>query len=322
MDKNAVAYLVIEGFAALFVAVNVVAWTEKNKFSETLVGCNRSHNDCFFGESIPQEPYARTVASSYAHVLAVELMMRLQDRVALITAGDCRVGRRVASLLASHGAHIVLCGVDRAAGTKLVHRLEQEGAKARFYLVDVATPSDVEAAIKGAVATFGRIDILCNNASFSLLGDDSSVLDLTAESWERIVDLSLQGVFWFSQYALPFLRRSPTGSIINVVPYPRKGMHVVEGTGRGWIMAMTRDIAEGASKAGVRVNLIWPHVAVSGATLSSYQASLANKVFRMAKRDRSAARAIARAALYLACDDSAEVTGAMVVVDADYPQWA
>lgn len=245
--------------------------------------------------------------------------MLLKNRVALITAGDCRVGRRVASLLASHGANIVLCGVNRAAGNRLVTRLEKKGVKARFCLVDVEAPHDVDAAIKDAVATFGRIDILCNNASFSLLGDEESVLDLTAESWERIVDLSLQGVFLFSQYALPFLRRSTAGSIINIAPYPRKGMHVVEGVGRGWMMAMTRDIADGA--ANVRANLIWPHVAVSGATLSSYQAALAHKVFRMAKRDRNAARAIARAALYLACDDSAEVTGAMVVVDADYPRW-
>lgn len=248
--------------------------------------------------------------------------MLLQNRVALITAGDCRVGRRVASLWARHGASIVLCGTDQAQGNKMARRLEHEGAQARFRLVDVADANDVELAIKDAIATFGRIDILCNNASFGLLGNDVSVLDLTTESWERIVDLSLQGAFLFSQHALPFLRRSDTGSIINIVPYPWKGMHVVEGTSRGWIMAMTRDIAEGAAKLGVRANVIWPHVAVSGATLSSYQAALANQVFHMPRRDKNAARAIARAALYLACDQSVDVTGAMVVVDADYPQWA
>lgn len=248
--------------------------------------------------------------------------MLLQNRVALITAGDCRVGRRVASLLARHGARLVLCGLDQTRGNKLVHRLEQEGAKARFCPIDVTTPNDVESAIKDAVATFGQIDILCNNASFSLLGNDVSVLDLTTESWEHIVSLSLQGAFLFSQYALPFLSRSPVGSIINIVPYPRKGMQIVEETSRGWMIAMTRDIAEGATHAGVRVNLIWPHVPVSGATLSTYQAALANKVFRMNRRDKNAARAIARAALYLACDDSVDMTGSMVVVDADYPHWA
>lgn len=246
--------------------------------------------------------------------------MLLKNQVALITAGDCRVGRRVASVLAGHGASLVLCGANQTAGNKLVHRLEQEGAKARFCLVDVAAPNDVEAAIKDTVATFGQIDILCNNASFSLLEDDTSALDFTAESWEHIVDLSLRGAFLFSQYALPFLSRSATGSIINIVPYPHRGMHVLEGTGRGWIMAMTRDIAEGAMTTGVRANLIWPHVTASGAMLSSYQAALANQVFRMTRRDRNAARAIARAALYLACDASANVTGAMVVVDADDPR--
>lgn len=249
-------------------------------------------------------------------------MKMLQNRVALITAGDCRVGRRLASLLARYGANVVLCGVDRARGSDTVNRLEQKGVKARFCLVDATVPHDVEAAIKDAVATFGRLDILCNNASFSLLGNTSTVLDLTTESWERIVEISLQGAFLFSQYALPFLRRSPKSSIINIVPYPCKGMHIVEGTSRGWMMAMTRDIAEGTTKSGVRVNLIWPHVTVSGATLSVYQAALANKVFRMPRRDKNAARAIARAALYLACDQSVDITGAMVVVDADYPQWA
>ena len=246
--------------------------------------------------------------------------MLLQDRVALITAGDCRVGRRVASLWARHGASLVLCGVDQAQGQKMVQRLEQKGARAKFCLVDVTDPADVDMAIKDAIATFGQIDVLCNNASFGLLGHEAAVLDLTTDSWERIVDLSLQGAFLFSQHALPFLRRSQGGSIINIVPYPRKGMHVVEGTSRGWMVAMTRDIAEGAPK--VRTNLIWPHVAVSGATLSTYQAALAHQVFRMSRRDKSAARAIARAALYLACDQSVDVTGAMVVVDAEYPQWA
>ncbi len=248
--------------------------------------------------------------------------MLLQNRVALITAGDCRVGRRVASVLARHGAQLILCGRDQNKGTRLVHRLKHEGAKAKFYLVDVVTPNDVKSAIKDAVATFGRIDILCNNASFNLLGNDASILDLTTESWEHIVSLSLQGAFLFSQYALPFLSRSPTGSIINIVPYPHKGMHVVEGTSRGWMIAMTRDIAEGTHESGVRANLIWPHVAVSGATLSSYQAALANRVFHMHKRDKNAARAIARATLYLACDQSVDLTGAMIVVDADYSQWA
>ncbi|MGD1853949.1 MAG: SDR family NAD(P)-dependent oxidoreductase [Leptolyngbyaceae cyanobacterium] len=248
--------------------------------------------------------------------------MLLKDRVALITAGDCRVGRRIASLWARHGAKIVLCGVDQVQGTQMVHRLERNGAKARFCLVDVTEADDVNLAIKDAIATYGRLDILCNNASFSLLGNDASVLDLTTESWERIVELRLQGAFLFSQHALPFLSRVDQGAIINIVPYPHKGMHVVEGTSRGWLMAMTRDIAEGATPRGVRVNLIWPHVAVSGATLSSYQAALANKVFHMPRRDKNAARAIARAALYLACDRSADITGAMVIVDADYPRWA
>ena len=248
--------------------------------------------------------------------------MLLQNRVALITAGDCRVGRRVASLLARHGANLVLCGLDQTQGLKVVHRLEKEGAKARFCLVDVTAPYDVEAVIKDTVATFGGIDILFNNASFSLLGNNASVLDLTTESWERIVNLNLQGAFLFSQYALPFLSRSATGSIVNIVPYPCRGMHVIEGTSRSWMMAMTRDIAEGTARSGVRVNLIWPHVTIRRAKLSNYQAALAQRVFCMSKRDKDAARAIARATLYLACDDSIDITGAMVVVDANYPQWA
>lgn len=248
--------------------------------------------------------------------------MLLKNRVALITAGDCRVGRRLASLFARHGAKLVLCGLNQAQGNQLVQRLEYQGAKARFLPADVTVPNDVESVVKDAIATFGRLDILCNNASFSLLGNDASVLDLTTESWERIVGLSLQGAFLFSQHALPFLGRSTTGSIINIVPYPHKGMHVVEGVSRGWMMAMTRDIADGATQSGVRANLIWPHVAVSGATLSTCQAALAQRVFHMSRLDKNAARAIARAALYLACDSSVDVTGAMVVVDADYPQWA
>ncbi|MEO0350425.1 MAG: SDR family oxidoreductase [Cyanobacteria bacterium P01_A01_bin.15] len=248
--------------------------------------------------------------------------MLLQNRTALITAGDCRVGRRLASVFALHGASVMLCGANRTLGNATVHQLELAGGKAKFCLVDVSAPDDVEAVIHETVATFGRVDILCNNASFDRLGDAALVLDLTTASWERIVELSLHGAFLFSQYALPFLRRSPTGSIINIVPYPYKGMHLLEGTNRRWMIAMTRDMAEGATSLGVRANLIWPHVAIRGATEFSPHVALAHQVFRMSKRDKSAARAIARAALYLACDISADITGAMVVVDVDYPRWA
>ncbi|MEM9980708.1 MAG: SDR family NAD(P)-dependent oxidoreductase, partial [Cyanobacteria bacterium P01_D01_bin.2] len=162
--------------------------------------------------------------------------MLLQNRTALITAGDCRVGRRLASVFALHGASVMLCGANRTQGNATVHQLELAGGKAKFCLVDVSAPDDVEAVIHETVATFGRVDILCNNASFDRLGDAALVLDLTTASWERIVELSLHGAFLFSQYALPFLRRSPTGSIINIVPYPYKGMHLLEGTNRRWMI--------------------------------------------------------------------------------------
>lgn len=244
---------------------------------------------------------------------------RLKNRVALITSGDCSVGRRIASLYARHGAKVVLCGLSAYRGQNTMVRLEAAGANARFFRIDVATPKEVETVVKQTVHSFGQLDILCNNTSFGYVSDQASVLDLTEESWNRIIDMSLEGTVLFTKYARPFLAQAQAGAVVNLVPYPGRETYLAQATKRGALISMTRNVADELASQGVRANLIWPHVPIQGGQSPVRQAGLAHRVYVMAKRDRNAPRALARAALYLACDSSIDVTGAMVVVDADYP---
>jgi NAD(P)-dependent dehydrogenase (short-subunit alcohol dehydrogenase family) len=246
--------------------------------------------------------------------------MRLGGKVALITGGDSRTGRKIASLYAAQGAKVVLCGLNLAKGTETVDRLQAAGAKASFILADVSVADDVRHVIDETVATYGRLDILFNHCD-ELTTHDTSISQLPEGVWDRILEVNLKGTFLCCQYALPYLVRSGSGSIINLAPCHRVSEMVrsqmAGSVSRGGILAMTREIADEFAARNVRINLIWPNIIGDQAVtnLLPKQSLLANRVFELVSRGASSARAIARTALYLASNDSQDINGAIIVVN-------
>ncbi|MEO1623085.1 MAG: SDR family NAD(P)-dependent oxidoreductase [Cyanobacteria bacterium J06632_3] len=199
--------------------------------------------------------------------------MRLNEKVALITSSREGVCVEAAHLLAQAGAKIVICGRNAVQGRATVADIQRNGGRACFILTDIAVAADVQAAIDETIATYGRLDILLNSAS-SYHMRDSSLLEVSETTWDRMTETALKGTFLCCQYAIPFLQNAGNGTIINLVEHSNAGQnHTVEGVCHGGVLALTCKIAQQFSASSITANLIW-------ATDSPYTQlnSLTNKI--------------------------------------------
>ncbi|MGD1900328.1 MAG: SDR family NAD(P)-dependent oxidoreductase [Phormidesmis sp.] len=182
--------------------------------------------------------------------------MRLASKVALITSSQRGRCAKTARQLAAAGASVMICGRNAAQGQATVAEIQQAGGRASFILADIALMSDVQAAIDETIATYGRLDILFNNASSSH-ESDRTLLSVTENTWARIVEATLTGTFFCCQYALPFLQNAGQGSIINLVERDGPAAdYTVSGICQGGLVALTQSISAHFSAQGVVANLI------------------------------------------------------------------
>ncbi|MEO0541937.1 MAG: SDR family oxidoreductase [Cyanobacteria bacterium P01_A01_bin.105] len=234
---------------------------------------------------------------------------RLAGKVALIMGSDGRLDRKIASVYAQQGACIVLCGLHLRRGRSVVQQLLLAGGEGRFVLTDVADALDVQRAVESAVATYGQLDILLNNCQ-PLAQPETTVQTLSPALWNRTLDVTLGGPFLAVRHAVPFLRRAGHGSIINIAPLPDRGLGLATAVSQSGLVKMTERMAHSLAPCGVRVNLIWP-----GPPLPSGQAD-GMPTYVLGHRGQRPERAIARAALYLACADSQALNGSTL-----RPRW-
>jgi NAD(P)-dependent dehydrogenase (short-subunit alcohol dehydrogenase family) len=247
--------------------------------------------------------------------------MKLAGKVALITGATSGIGRATALLFAQEGARVVVAGRDEARGRAVVAEIEQAGGRALFVATDVRFPEQCRAAVQACQQAFGRLDILFNNAGVFL---PHNTLDCTEEEWDLTVDVSLKGTFLMSKFALPLMIAQGGGSIIN----NSSGWGLVGGgeaaaycAAKGGQVVLTKAMAIDHGRQGIRVNCLCPgdvdtpmlveDARLRGMAWSDYLAGAADRPLGRIGRPEE----IARAALFLASDDSSFVTGAAIPVD-------
>ena len=247
--------------------------------------------------------------------------MRLADRVALITGGTSGIGRATAALFAQEGARVGLTGRNEARGREVVHQIETAGGKALFIRSEVGRAADCRRAVEETIRTFGRLDILFNNAGIFV---PHTVPDCTEEEWDETIDTSLKGTFLMSKFALPAMIAQGRGVIIN----NSSGWGLVGGdaaaaycAAKGGVVLLTKAMAIDHGRQGIRVNCICPGDVETpmlpedarrrGMTWEAYLAGAANRPLGRIGQPEE----IARAALFLASDDASFMTGAALVVD-------
>ncbi len=246
--------------------------------------------------------------------------MRLADKVALITGAGSGIGRESALLFAREGAKVVVVDVNEEAGEDTVSRIREQGGEAVFVRADVSRAEDVQRMIRVAEEQYGRLNVLFNNAGIFHPGD-GSILDTEEEVWDRVIDVNLKGVFLGCKYGIPALLRAGGGAIINTASFVAlmgaAVSQIAYTASKGGVLALTREIAVEFARQNIRANALCP-----GPVETPLLAELLADPQRRHRRlvhipvGRFArAEEIARAALFLASDESSYVNGAIFTVD-------
>ncbi len=248
--------------------------------------------------------------------------MRLKDKVAIITGVGSGMGRAATLLFAREGARVVGSDVNDEAGAETVRLAKSQGGEATYTHCDVSKADEVREMVSLAVRTYGKLDILYNNAGIP--GPFAPCPDVTEEEWDRTQAINLKSVFFTCKYALPELVKQPTSAIVNTASSAALGVAKGEklhldtyAATKGGIMAFSKWIASNHGPEGVRVNVICPGVIDTPMSTPLLENPEAAK-FRLQLtplRRFGKAEDIANLALFLASDDSSFITGAVIPID-------
>ena len=247
-------------------------------------------------------------------------MGRLDGKVTLITGGASGIGRVAADVFAAEGAPVVVADVTDDAGNAAVEAITAAGGQAFYVHSDVSRADDAEAMVHAAVERYGRLDVLYNNAGI-LPPDDAATLETPEATWDRVVDVNLKGVWLGCRAGIPALLESGGGSIVNVaslVALMGSAVPQIAYTAsKGGVLSLTREIAVEYARQGIRVNALCPGPIDTPlmAELMGDPAWAARRLVHIPMGRPGRAEEIAKAAMFLASDDSSFMTGASLVVD-------
>src|SRR5262252_4051492 len=188
-------------------------------------------------------------------------MSRLAGKVAIITGAGSGIGRESALLFAGEGAKVVVAEVNDGAGRDVVSEIGEAGGQAVFVHADVSLARDAEAMVAAAEKTWGRLDVIFNNAGI-FPANDSSVVDTDEETWDLVMRVNLKGVFLGCKHAIPAMLRSGGGSIVNTASFVAlvgaATPQIAYTASKGGVLAMTREIAVEFARKGIRANALCP----------------------------------------------------------------
>ena len=247
-------------------------------------------------------------------------MGRLDGKVALITGAGNGMGRCAAELFAAEGARIVVADFDENLGAATVETITAAGGEAAFVAVDVADNDQVAAMVQFAVQTFGGLHVLYNNAGI-VPADDGGVTETPESTWERVMDVNLKGVWLGCKHGIPAMLESGGGSIVNVASFVAimgaATAQIAYTSSKGGVLAMTREIAVEWARRGIRANSLCPGPIETPmlAELMSDPERRARRMVHIPMGRLGRAEELAKAALFLASDESSFMTGSQLVVD-------
>lgn len=246
--------------------------------------------------------------------------MRLANKVALITGAGSGIGRETALLFAKEGAAIVAVDINDEAGEETARMAGTVGGEAIYVHADVSSADACAAMVRAAEERFGKLNVLFNNAGIMHSRDDDAI-NTEEEIWDLTMAVNLKGVFLGCKYGIPALRRAGGGSIINTASFVAllgaATPQLAYTTSKGGVLAMTRELAVIHARENIRVNALCPGPLRTELLMKflDTEAKRQRRLVHIPMGRFGEAREMAYAALYLASDESAFVTGTEFTVD-------
>ncbi len=247
--------------------------------------------------------------------------MRLANKVAIITGGSSGIGRASACLFAKEGSRVVVADIDDVGGEETANTVNSSGGEAIFVHTDVTIASEVQSLSRVTVDTFGKIDVLFNNAG--RIPRPTAVEDIDESLWDQIYALNVKGVFLMTKYVVPEMKKAGGGVIINTAsisglrPRPNSTAY---SSSKAAVIMLTKALAIELAPYNIRANCISP-VATDTPMLRQAAEGMGWDKFKKIRENTIPLGHLAKpedsayAALYLASDESSMLTGTCINVD-------
>ncbi len=242
-------------------------------------------------------------------------MKRLENKVAIITGGAQGIGKSTVEKFIDEGAIVIIWDLDESQANEIVNEKLKDGFKIEFLKVNVTNLNEVETAVKLVVEKYGHVDILINNAG---IVRDATLLKMTPEQWNQVIDVNLTGVFNCTKAVSPYMVEKQYGKIINATSvvgiYGNFGQTNYVATKAG-VIGMTKVWARELGRKGINVNAVAP-----GFIATEMVATMPEKVINMMKEKTPLGRLgkpedIANAYCFLASEEASFINGAVLSVD-------
>lgn len=250
--------------------------------------------------------------------------MLLKDRISIVTGGSSGIGRGIALEFAREGASVVIADKqesplqgkyhEKDVTTPTLQEVEKLGAKGIFIKTDVSDESEVAKMIQRAVEHFGGLDILVNNAGIHIPGESQ---DISIADWDKVIGVNLRGVFLTTKLAIPHLKKSEFGRIIQIASVHAfgGGAGPAYASAKAAVVNMVRDTALEVGKDGITVNAICPGYIETAIQDYLTPEQIESSLEKTPMQRFGLPKDIGRAAVFFASDDAEWVTGASLLVD-------